>query len=195
MGCLGHSIEEPKGDNYILAEFEIKGDAFEEEQLIYNPVNNVVHEGEEGEEGQEGQGGENKEEKKEVRECEIEVNGQVIPFDGYYKFPKVGTYQIKYTFKTPLTDAASLFFYCTYLKKADLTHLQGHKITSLRNFFTSCELLQSVDFSNLNLQNVTDMRDMFQGCVSLKNINFNCKTKNLEDISGMFGNCVFLIKY
>jgi len=107
MGCLGHNIEETKRDNYIIAEFEINEGALEEEQTIYNPVNNVVHEGEEGEEGQ---GGERKEETKEVRECEIWVNGQVIPLDGYYKFPKVGTYQIKYTFKTPLIDAASLFF-------------------------------------------------------------------------------------
>ena len=36
------------------------------------------------------------------------------------------------------------------------------------------------------------MSDMFLGCAALKNINFNCKTKNLEDISGMFGNCASL---
>ena len=138
MGCLGSNTKELKGDNYILAEFEIKEDALEEEQCIYNPVNNVVHEGEEGEEGK---GEENQNETKEVRECEIAINGEVIPFEGYYKFPKVGIYQIKYTFKAPLTDAASLFFYCTYLKKVDLTHLQGHKIKSLRNLFSSCELL------------------------------------------------------
>ena len=42
MGCLGHSIEEPKGDNYILAEFEIKGDAFEEE-IPFDPPFIVKH--------------------------------------------------------------------------------------------------------------------------------------------------------
>ena len=62
----------------------------------------------------------------------------------------------------------------------------------MRNLFTSCELLQSIDFSNLDLQNVTDMRDMFQGCVSLKSFKFNFKTKLLEDISGLFGNCASL---
>ena len=46
MGCLGHNIEETKRDNYILAEFEINEGALEEEQTIYNPVNNIVHEGE-----------------------------------------------------------------------------------------------------------------------------------------------------
>ena len=51
MGCLGSNTKELKGDNYIRAEFEIKEDALEEEQCIFNPVNNVVHEGEQGEEG------------------------------------------------------------------------------------------------------------------------------------------------
>ena len=46
MGCLGYNIEETKRDNYILAEFEINEGALEEEQTIYNPVNNIVHEGE-----------------------------------------------------------------------------------------------------------------------------------------------------
>ena len=155
MGCAGSSGTQDKNlsENYILAEISIIEDILEEEQIIYNAVNNVQHEGED------------EDVNREVRECEIKINDEIVPFDQDYQFPKVGLYKIKYTFKSPLTDASSLFFYCQRLKKVDLSHFQGQKLKSVREMFNGCELMESINLSNLNLQNVTDMRNMFSGCI------------------------------
>ena len=158
MGCAGSSgtNAENLSENYIIAEYNIIEDILEEKQVIYNAVNNVVHEGED----------ENV--NRDVRECEIKINDEIVPFDQDYQFPKVGLYKIKYTFKSPLTDASSLFFYCQCLKKVDLSHFQGQKLQSVREMFSGCELMESINLSNLDLQNVTDMSNMFSGCASLK---------------------------
>ena len=107
MGCSGSSKTQENNlpENYICAEIYINEDNLEEEQIIYNAINNVEHEGED----------ENA--NREIRECEIKINDEIVPFDQDYQFSKVGLYKIKYIFKSPLTDASSLFFYCQRLKK------------------------------------------------------------------------------
>ena len=109
MGCSGSSGTQDKNlsENYILAEIDINEYILEEEQILYNAVNNVQHEGEDEKNVDRG-----------VRECEIKINDQIIPFDQDYQFPKVGTYKIKYTFKSPLTDASSLFFLLPKFEKS-----------------------------------------------------------------------------
>ena len=185
MGCMGHAGTEEKNssENYIVAEFNIKEEQLEEEQIIYNAVNNVVHHDE------------NKENiNREVRECDIEVNEEKIDFVQDYLFPRVGIYTIKYTFKSPLVDVSSLFFYCPRMIKVDLSHFQGQNLKIVREMFSGgCELLQSINLSNLELPNVTDMRRMFSTCISLKSIDLsNLKVKNVEKIDGLFSGCCSL---
>ena len=183
MGCAGNSEikERHSSQNYILAEFEIKEEHLEEEQCIFNPVNKVLEEGEEDDI-----------DNRERRECEIQINGEVIPFDSYYQFPKVGIYKIKYTFNSPITDASSLFFYCTCLSKVDLSNFQGQNLKTMRHMFTDCQLLKSVNFSNLDLQNVIDMSVLLSGSYNLKIVNLNFKNKKVENIAGLFSNCASL---
>lgn len=128
MGCAGSSGSGDKNssENYIIADFKITEECLEEEQCIYNTINNVYHDGED-EEVDRG-----------VRECEIKVNNEIIPFAQDYQFPKAGIYRIQYTFKNPLTDASSLFFYCQRLLRVDLSHFQGQKLTKVREMFSGC---------------------------------------------------------
>ena len=182
MGCLGNAgtQEKSSSENYILAEFKIGEDQLEEEQIIYNPINNVVHRAENQEDVN-----------RELRECELEIDGEKIDFVADYKFPRVGIYTIKYTFKKPLIDTSSLFFYCQFLTKIDLSHFQGHKLKIARDMFGGgCELLQSINLSNLTLENITDMRGMFASCRSLKSVDLsNLKAKKVENIADLFGAC------
>ena len=182
MGQAG-TQEKYSSENYILAEFKITEEILEEEQIIYNAINNVVHNDENEEDVN-----------REVRYCDIQINGEAIDFVQDYQFEKAGIYTIKYTFKNPLVDASSLFFYCPRLIKIDLSHFQGQKLKIVREMFGGgCELLQSINLSNLELPNVTDMRAMFSSCYSLKAIDLsNLKANKVEKISGLFSGCVSL---
>ena len=183
---MGHAGTEEKNssENYIVAEFDIKEEHLEEEQVIYNIVNNVVHHDENEENIN-----------REVRECEIEVDGEKIEFVQDYLFPRAGIYTIKYIFKSPLVDASSLFFYCPCMIKIDLSHFQGQKLKTVREMFSGgCEFLKSINLSNLELQNVTDMRSMFSACHSLESVDLsNLKAKNIENIDGLFASCASLV--
>ena len=182
MGQAG-TQEKYSSENYILAEFKIIEENLEEEQIIYNSINNVVHNDENEDDVN-----------REVRYCDIQINGEAIDFVQDYKFEKAGIYTIKYTFKNPLVDASSLFFYCPRLIKIDLSHFQGQKLKIVREMFSGgCELLQSINLSNLELPNVTDMRAMFSSCYSLKAIDLsNLKANKVEKISGLFSGCASL---
>jgi surface protein len=186
MGCAGNNETRVKNssDNYIIAEYDITEDDTNDETFLYLPVFKETKEGKDGKE----------EVVKETpkRECEIEVNGEVIT-KNEYKFPKAGIYKVKFIFKSPLVDATALLWQVDNLKTVDLTHLQGQKITSMATMFNYCGKLESVDLSNLDLRNVTDMSDLVSACPSLKSINFtNMKTKNLENLNDLFGNCASL---
>jgi surface protein len=186
MGCAGNDGTGVKNssDNYILAEFDITEEDTNDTTFLYLPV---YKESKEGENGQE-------EVIKETpkRECEVEVNEEIIT-TYEYKFPKAGIYKVKFIFKSPLTDATGLFWQAECLKTVDLTHLQTQKLTSVQLMFNYCGKLESADFSNLDLRNVERMYKFCYICDSLVSVNFtNTATLNLTSYPGMFGGCVNL---
>ena len=89
--------------NYIIAEFEIKGDnentriisSYEHcknEKLIIG-LNDKKYENE-----------------KEIKEnCEIRINDKIISFSKYYKFNEKGKYTIKYIFKKNIKNLNFMF--------------------------------------------------------------------------------------
>ena len=70
-----------------------------------------------------------------MKNCEITINNQLIPFNYIHKFKSSGKYIIKYTFKN-IINKTTLMFY-------------------------KCELLNNINLSNFNTNNVTDMSCMF----------------------------------
>ena len=79
--------------NYIIAEIDIKEKDINKNIRIINSFENNKRENALKDE-------ENEyiyENEKEIKRCEIEINGQLIPFCYYYKFNQKGTYNIKYS--------------------------------------------------------------------------------------------------
>ena len=88
---------------------------------------------------------ENVKNEKEIKQCEIRINNELIPFSYYYKFKNKGKYQIKYSFNNYLTKT--------------------------NHMFRDCSSLTKIDLSNFNTKNVTNMSFMFLGCSSLRREN------------------------
>ena len=51
----------------------------------------------------------------EIKKCEISINGQLIPFNYFYKFKSDGKYAIKYLFKNNIQNMVSMFYDCSSL--------------------------------------------------------------------------------
>ena len=66
---------------------------------------------------------------KEIKEnCEIRIDGEIIPFSYKYKFNRKGKYTIEFTFK--------------------------NKMMKTNHLFSDCKSMENIDISNLNTQNV-----------------------------------------
>ena len=99
--------------------------------------------------------GEEYKNEEEIKQCEIRINNELIPFNYYYKFKNKGKYQIKYSFNNYLTKTNHMFHGCSSLTKIDL--------------------------SNFNTKNVTNMSCMFWGCSSLRKENVITKDWRIKN--------------
>ena len=70
------------------------------------------------------------ENEKEIKNCEIRINDEIIPFSFFYKFNKKGKYNIKYIFKENISKCEYMFFGCENIAYIDLS-----------NFNTNCVLI------------------------------------------------------
>ena len=133
-------------NNYIITEIQVNDinknyrilNSYEEERRTYKSIMEEIHCNEE-----------------EIKQCEIRINNELIPFNYYYKFKNKGKYQIKYSFNNYLTNTNSMFYQCKSLTKIDL--------------------------SNFNTKNVTDMYSMFAGCSSLRKENIITKDWRIKN--------------
>ena len=65
----------------------------------------------------------NYENEKEIKEnCEIRIDGKLIPFCYFYKFNKKGKYTILYIFKNSITRANDMFKECSSLTNINLNY-------------------------------------------------------------------------
>ena len=152
-------IKREKANNYILAEFNIIN-INENIRILNCYFLNPFLKADEKEKNEE-----------EIRNCEIEINGQLIPFSFFHKFQSTGRYVIKYSFKNSITNANSMFAECSSLTKINLSNFNTDNITNMHSMFEGCSSLTCIDLSNFNTNNVIDMDNMFKGCVSLKKQN------------------------
>ena len=133
-------------NNYIIAEINIKEEDINKDIRILNSyeeslrINKYIDKNL------------NINNENEIKNCEITINNQLIPFNYVHQFKSSGKYIIKYQFKN-IIDKTSYMFY-------------------------GCEFLNNIDLSNFNPNNATDMRGMFYGCSSLKKENIIIKDKN-----------------
>ena len=70
-----------------------------------------------------------------IKQCEIRINNELIPFNYFYKFIQKGKYIIKYSFNNYLTNT--------------------------NHIFCKCSSLTNINLSNFNTQNVKDICWMF----------------------------------
>ena len=132
---------------------------------------------------------------KEIKECQIKINDEIIPFNYFHKFNSKGNYTIKYSFSNYLTNINHMFSGCHSLININLSNFNTQKVTNTNGMFWYCSSLKNIDLSNFSSQNVIDMNGMFFGCFSLTNINLsNCNTQNVIDMTGIFFKCYSLKK-
>ena len=122
--------------------------------------------------------------KKEIKECNIEINGKLIPFNYFHNFKEQGKYMIKYSFKTYLNNACYLFGECKYLTILDLPNFDTSNVIDMRLMFNECYKLKEIKgIDKYITSKVTNMRAMFQECNELQYLDLsNFDTSNVIDM-------------
>ena len=176
-------------NNYIIAEIDIKDEnvnkdiriinSYEEYMREYCPSSEIMRE---------------LMNEVHIKQCEIRINNELIPFNYFYKFIQKGKYIIKYSFNNYLTNTNHIFCKCSSLTNINLSNFNTQNVKDICWMFYECSSLTNIDLSNFNTQNVKDMSSMFFGCSSLTNIDLsNFNTQNVKDMYGMFSGCKSLI--
>ena len=130
----------------------------------------------------------------EIKQCQILINEDSIPFCYFYKFSRTGQYIIRYVFKNLLTKTNFMFCDCKYIVDVDLFSFKSEKVTNMCGMFMNCNSLISINLFNLNTQNVGNMSYMFSGCSSLKGLDLaNLDTRNVNNMSFMLDGCSSLL--
>ena len=176
--------------NFILGEINIRPDDIYKFTRVINSFENFKRETNLSE--QEDDWKFNNE--KELREnIEIKINGKIMPFLYYYKFPVKGKYNIQYSFKKCLTKTNHMFWGCKSIINLNLSNFNTQNVTNMSHMFGGCNTLQSLTLFNFNTQKVTNMHRMFLCCYLLKNLNLSTfNTQNVTDMGFMFGGCYSL---
>ena len=181
------NLNKPKG-NFIIAEIFIKEEDINKpiriinsyEEYIKNNSNNIDIKNL----------SEELKNEKEIKECEIRINDELIPFNYFYDFKHSKKYIIKYTFKSLLTKANYLFYNCSSLINIDLSNFDAKNVTDMSYMFYQCSSLINIDASYLNSNNVKNMCYMFCNCSSLINIDLTYfNTQNVKNMCCMFSGC------
>ena len=171
-------------NNYIIAEIYIKEVDINKDIRILNSYEECLRTGK----------GWYKDEKfrneDEIKECEIKINDELIPFNYFYEFKSRGKFIIKYSFKDKLKSTCLMFQGCSSLTNINLSNFDSNNVTIMNGMFYRCSSLKNVDLSNFNTKNVINMALMFYGCSTITNINLsNFITNMVTNINGMFSGC------
>ena len=97
------------------------------------------------------------------------------------------------------SSAMGMFFGCSELTAADLSHLKAVYVDDVRTMFYGCSSLVSLDLSNFNSSMaqsgicITNASYMFSGCSCLASLDLSgLDTSKATDISHMFDGCTSL---
>ena len=80
----------------------------------------------------------------EIKKCVIQINGEITPFNYFYKFKSKGKYTIKYSFKNKLKNSSLMFYECLSLTSIDLSNFNTNNIINMCSMFCGCSSLKSV---------------------------------------------------
>ena len=168
-------------NNYIIAEVNIKEEDINKDIRILNSYEESLRINEFIDKNL------NLNNENEIKNCEITINNQLIPFNYIHKFKSSGKYIIKYTFKNIINKTSFMFYKCKLLNNIDLSNFNTNNVTDMICMFYGCSSLNSINLSNFNTNNVTNMRSMFAKCsflkcVYLSSFNTNNVTKNMNAI-------------
>ena len=126
----------------------------------------------------------------EIKDCEIEINNKLIPFNYFNEFKEKGKYLIKYKFKNYLIKTTYMFYECKSFTNLNLSNFNTQNITNMLGMFSGCETLTNLNLSNFNTKNVINFFGLFWGCKSLTNLNLsNFNTENITNMQFMFCEC------
>ena len=111
----------------------------------------------------------------EIKQCEIKINEQVIPFNYIHKFESSGKYTIKYLFKNNIKNTAYMFYKCELLNSINFSNFNTNNVTNMSYIFYKCSSLNSINLSNFNTNKVKNVNGMFNYCKNLKKENISIK--------------------
>ena len=98
-----------------------------------------------------------------MKKCPIQINGQLIPFNYFYKFKSKGKYTI-YSFNNNINNTGYMFYECSKFSNINLSNFNTNNVTNMSCMFSLCSCLTKIDLSNFNTNNVTNMNGMFNKC-------------------------------
>ena len=120
---------------------------------------------------------------------DLYIDGQKMKFTFKYTTDKKEI-NVKFLFKTKLTNLSYMFLHCSSLNSIDLSSFDTSNVNNMSHMFAGCSSLESLDLSSFVTSNVKNMKAMFQNCFSLKSINLSSfDTSNVNDMSKMFMAC------
>ena len=173
--------------NYIIAEIYINIQKINKDVLIINSYEEMLRN------SRFQDFNEDLKNEKDIKDCEIQIDEKKIDFSYYHKFPKVGIYKIKYSFKNALTNTNNMFYKCSSLISIDLSHFNTENITDMRLMFFQCKLLRNINLSNINTPNLIYMNGIFSFCYSLRSLDLsNFNTENVKYMNGLFNSDISL---
>ena len=176
--------------NYIIAEINIKDADINKDIKILSSYEECIRNNPERYFKNDNYKNEN-----EIKQCEIRINDEIIPFNYYHKFKSKGKYIIKYSFKTNLKSTCLLFRECELITKINLSNFNTNSVSIMKSMFSGCSSLTNIDLTNINTNNVTNMWGMFDCCSSLTNIDLsNFNTNKVTDMRCLFFGCSKLRK-
>ena len=122
-------------ENYIISELYIKEEDINKDIKIINSYEQYKNE----KKFFEGYGGDEYkyENEKEIKEkCKIKINDEIIPFNYFHKFEKVGKFEIKYIFSEDIKNIDYLFCNCTSFINIDLSNFNAQNIINMCSMFS-----------------------------------------------------------
>ena len=117
-------------NNYIIAEIDIKDENVNKDIRIINSYEEYMRKNLPSDEIKKELMNE-----EQIKQSEIRINEQLIPFNYYYKFTQKGKYFIKYSYNNYLTNMSYMFCGCSSLRNINLSNFNAQNVTYMSWMF------------------------------------------------------------
>ena len=93
-------------------------------------------------------------------------------FTKYFKYEKVGEYNIKLKFSFNLIDCSYMFNKCKNIININFVSFNTERIKNMNYMFSDCSNLNRLDLSSFHTKNVINMENIFSNNIKLENLIF-----------------------